>query len=455
MSNNVVTPVLAKEVSPVNIKTLHPGPLNLLRNLPGMVRDPLGFLEAQAHQHGDMVNLLGKKIYLVNHPDLIEAVLVGTNRAFIKGINTGSPDKAPTLAGNGLVVSEGAYWLRQRRLAQPAFRRECIAGYGSAMVDYTSQMLDGWQDGQTREIHQDMMRVTLEIVAHCLFNADLRDEVDAIGELLAVAMDALVDPALMLPFPSKRKKQAEQNLARLDKAIYRLIEQREASQEDVGDLLSMLLAARDEDGSHMTPKQVRDELITMIIAGHETTAVSLTWAWWLLAQHPAVEEQLAAEVNSVLAGRVPLLSDLAALPYTDAVIKETMRLYPPVWAMARLVTQDTELAGLRLKKGARVVTSQWVMHRDPRYWEAPAEFRPARWLNGLEKQLPRYAYFPFGGGPRVCIGQSFAQMEAVLMLATIAQRYRLTLAEGQTVRPRVGVTLRPKGGLRVVTQQRS
>lgn len=258
----------------------------------------------------------------------------------------------------------------------------------------------------------------------------------------------ILPPALRhIPVPAMiRVKRA---VRELDEIVDRIIRQRRAGGEDTGDLLSMLMAARDEDGSGMTDRQLRDEILTFLLAGHETTAVSLSWTWYLLSQHPEVEQKLREELTQVLGGRAPRLEDLPRLPYTDKVVKESMRLYPPAWSLARTVTKEVELGGYRLPVGANVVMSQWILHRDPRFFEQPEQFNPGRWTAEAAQRLPRFAYFPFGGGPRLCIGASFAMMEANLLLAAIAQRFQLRLAPGHSVAALPSITLRPRYGMRM------
>jgi cytochrome P450 len=254
--------------------------------------------------------------------------------------------------------------------------------------------------------------------------------------------------------PTLRNIRAALATRRLDKIMYRIIGQRRIAGRDAGDLLSMLLHAQDEDGSRMTDRQLRDEVITLFLAGHETTALTLSWTWWLLAQHPQTEAKVHVELDAVLGGRTPTLEDLPKLRYLDRVITESMRLYPPAWGMARLAIEDAEIGGYKIRKGCGVSLSQWVVHRDPRWYESPEEFRPERWEGDLLKRLPRFAYFPFGGGPRQCIGNSFALMEAALILATIAQKFRLRLVPGHTVAPLASITLRPRHGIRVTLEAR-
>ncbi len=449
---------LQSQISNLKSLALPPGPKSrfLIGNFPFGSRDLLGLITSWARQYGDIFyyRAFHFRVYFLNHPDYIEYVLVTHNRNFIKGRGLQANRR---LFGNGLLTSEGDFWLRQRRLAQPAFHRDRIAAYGEVMVAYTERMLSTWQDGERRDIHQDMMRLTLEIVAKALFDADVAARVDEVSSALEVLMQENSGGRMLLPLlrrlPTPGNLRYGRAVERLDRIIYDIIRQRRASGRDAGDLLSMLLHAQDEDGSRMTDRQLRDEAMTLILAGHETTAIALSWTWYLLAQHPEVEAKLLAELCQVLGGRSPRVQDLPRLPYTEMVVKESMRLYPPAYAMARIALEDCEMGGYRVHAKASLVMSQWVMHRDPRYYEEPERFNPERWVNGLEKRLPKFAYFPFGGGPRLCIGAPFAMMEAVL-LATIAPRFRLSLAPDHPVEILPTITLRPKHGIHVVLHRR-
>jgi cytochrome P450 len=420
-------------------------------------RDPLAFLPDAVRTYGDVVGLrfFTYRIYFLNHPDAIEDVLVNQARKFVKGRVL---QKNKRLFGAGLLTSEGEFWLRQRRLSQPAFHRARIATYAEAMVDYAAKLASSWKDGERRDIHTEMMRLTLQIVGKTLFGIELDREVQEVGHALEALMELnsnfrrLIMVPAWLPTPTNIK--AEMAIRRLDKIIYRIIAERRASRIDNGDLLSMLLRAQDDDGSRMTDEQLRDEALTLFLAGHETTAVALSWTWWLLAQHPEVEKKLHAELNSILAGRNPTIEDLPALRYTERIVTESMRLYPPAWGMARLALEDVEVAGYPLEKGWGVSFAQWIVHRDPRWYESPEEFRPERWEGDLAKRIPRYAYFPFGGGSRQCIGNSFAMMETTLVLATIAQRFRFKLVPEHPVVPIASITLRPRYGIKVVLEKR-
>ena len=400
--------------------------------------------------YGDIVTMryYNFRVYFVSHPDYIEQVLVTDNRKFIKGRIL---RKNKQLFGNGLLTSEGDFWLRQRRLAQPAFHRVRIATYAETMARFASRMANEWRGGEERDIHAEMMRLTLSIVAKTLFDADVDREAKRVGHALEAIMNLNSDfrKLILTPtwLPTPRKIRATIATAKLNRIIYRFIDERRTSGVDNGDLLSMLLAARDDDGSRMTNRQLRDEAITIFLAGHETTANALSWTWMLLAQNPNVEAKLHEELDRVLGGRAPTVEDLANLRYTGQVVTESMRLYPPAWGMARVAIDDTEIAGYPIAKGCGVSLAQWVVHRDPRWFDAPTEFRPERWEGDLLKRIPRFAYFPFGGGPRQCIGNNFAVMEASLLLATLAQRFRISLTPGREIIPSASITLRPKTGI--------
>jgi cytochrome P450 len=419
--------------------------------------DPLKYFTGIIREYGDLVGLriFNFRILLLNHPDHIEDVLVNHPRKFIKGRVLQANKR---VFGRGLLTSEGDFWLRQRRLAQPAFHRARIAGYASTMVEYTERLLHEWQDGEERDIHKEMMRLTLHIVGKTLFDADVEGDAQDIGKSMELLLEFGADfrRTLFVPqwLPTPTNIRVDRAIRQIEKVLYRMIAEKRASSRDAGDLLSMLLAAQDEDGSRMTDKQLRDEAITLFLAGHETTANTLSWTWWLLAQNPAVEAKLHAELRNVLAGRAPSLDDLPKLVYTNYIITESMRLYPPAWGTARTAIDDHEIAGYAVPKGSGVSFAQWTVHRDARWYDAPEEFRPERWEGDLLKRLPRFAYFPFGGGPRQCIGNSFALMEAALILATIAQQYRFRLVEGHPVVPLASITLRPRHGIRVVMESR-
>ncbi|WP_422929451.1 cytochrome P450 [Singulisphaera sp. PoT] len=422
-------------------------------------RDRLGFLEECSRTYGDVVSfrLAHHPIIVVNHPDQIEEVLVTNNKHYIKHF---ALRMTKSTLGNGLLTSEGEFWRRQRRLSQPAFHRERIAASADMMVAFTERMLEGWRDGQTRDIQNDMMQVTLQIVAKALFDADVSGESADASEAMEFVLrcfTARVGKIIRLPefIPTPVNIRLRRAIKSLDSIIFRVIEERRASGADRGDLLSMLLQAHDEDdGGGMTDRQLRDELMTLFMAGHETTANTLGWALYLISLHPEVESRLHAELDSVLGDRLPTLSDLPKLPYTENVISETLRLYPTVWLLGREAIVPTEVGGYPVPVGTTIYMSQWVLHRDPRFFDDPLSYRPERWENQLSKRIPRYAYFPFGGGPRICIGNTFALMESALILATIARRFRLSLSPGAKITPLPTMTLRADGGIPMVVEAR-
>jgi len=424
------------------------GPLN---------NNPLEYFTKVAREYGDVAGLrvLNFKTVFINHPSLIEEVLVTNARKYSKGRVLRANRH---VFGEGLLTSEGDFWLRQRRLAQPAFHRARIASYAATMVDYTERMVQGWRGGEERDAHQEMMRLTLEIVAKTLFDADVERDAQEVGKSLELLLEigANFRRTIFVPhwLPTPTNLRVRREVKQIEKILYRIIAERRASGRDAGDLLSMLLSAQDEDGSRMTDRQLRDETITLFLAGHETTASTLSWTWWLLARHPEVEAKLHAELDAVLGDRAPTLDDLPKLRYTGQVITESLRLYPAAWGMARLAVEDHEIAGYAVTKGMGVAMAQWVVHRDPRWYDAPEEFRPERWEDDLLKRLPRFAYFPFGGGPRQCIGNAFALMEAALILATIARKFRLLLVANHPVVPLASITLRPRHGVRVTLESR-
>jgi cytochrome P450 len=440
-------------------KKFPPGPNEGLKRWSlGMLDDnPLKYFSKLAREYGDVagIRILNFGTIFINHPDIIEEVLVTNARKYSKGRVLRANRH---VFGEGLLTSEGEFWLRQRRLAQPAFHRARIASYAATMVEYTQRMLEGWRGGEELDAHQEMMRLTLRIVGKTLFDADVERDAKDVGKSLEMLLEigANFRRTIFVPhwIPTPTNLRMKREVAQIEKILYRIIGERRASGRDAGDLLSMLLAAQDEDGSRMTDKQLRDETITLFLAGHETTASTLSWAWWLLAKNPKVEAKLHAELDAVLGDRAPSLDDLANLPYTGHVITEVLRLYPAAWGLARLAVEDHELAGYPLTKGMGVAMAQWVVHRDPRWYDVPEEFRPERWEGDLLKRLPRFAYFPFGGGPRQCIGNAFALMEAALVLATIAQRFRLRLVANHPVVPLASITLRPRHGVRVMLERR-
>ena len=438
---------------------LPPGPKGrpISGNLPEYARDQLGFLTRCAREYGDVVRLrfFNVRLLLLNHPDHIERVLVRDNRNFIKDRGERSGFR---FLGEGLLTSEGDFWRRQRRLAQPAFHRERINAYGETMVGCAQRMLKDWRGGEARDVAGEMSRLTLEVVSKTLFGDVPASEREQVGAALAVILDRFTGGILFkVPekIPTPANLRFRRAVRRLEGVIYGIIERRRRSGEDTADLLSMLLSARDEEtGEGMSDKQLRDEVMTILLAGHETTALNLAWTFHLLAEHPEAEAKLLAELGETLGGRTPNVSDLPGLPYAGAVVKESLRLYPPAWGFGREALAGCEIGGYRVPAGTQVVFSQWVTHRDGRFFGRAGEFAPERWLDGSTDGLPTYAYFPFGGGPRLCIGRQFATLEPVLLLATVARRFRLRRAGGPPVVPQPSLTLRPRGGLRMTLEER-
>lgn len=415
-------------------------------------RDPLGFLMSNARDYGDIVRILFGKWYgfQINHPDDVQQVLVKQAHKFHKSVIYKAT--LSQYLGNGLLISDGDFWKRQRALAQPAFHTQRIHAYADIMAHYAVNMLKGWKDGETRNIAHDMMQLTLYIVAKTLFDADVSQQSDRVAEALEVLLISVIEQSKTIirlpewiPTPARRRKKWSIEL--LHDFTLNVIQQRRNSGDDKGDLLSMLLLSEGENGDRMTDEQVRDEALTIFLAGHETTANALTWTLYLLSQHPDIEAQLYEEVARVLNGRVPTLADVGALRYTEQVLKESMRLYPPAWSFARSALEDIELGDYLLPKRSTFAIVPYVIHRDERWFPQAETFKPERFSPENENSFPRYAYLPFGGGARVCIGNSFAIMEAKIILALIVQQFRLRHIDTHRVIPEPLVTLRPKNGM--------
>ena len=437
-----------------------PGP-NSLFNLAVLRfrRNPLGFLQNLTLNYGDFVafRIMNRQMFFANHPDYIRDVLVTQNSNFGKGR---ALEKAKRILGSGLLTSEGEAHHRQRRLVLPAFHRQRIASYGSVMVEHAARMADDWQEGMPVDISHEMTRLTLGIVAKTLFDADVGKEADEIGEAMTVMLEMF--HLLMYPFaevleklPLPMVRRYERMRLRLDSTIYRIINERRKSGVDRHDLLSMLLLAQDEDdGGKMTDAQVRDEAMTLFLAGHETTANALSWTFYLLSQNPVAEATLHAELDEIIGSRAPTTEDVARLQYTEKVVSESMRLFPPAWGIGRRALIDQMIGPYRVPADSIVLLSPFVTQRDPRFFSEPDEFKPERWTAEWKSSLPQFSYFPFGGGPRRCIGEGFAWAEAILVLATLCQRWRVRLDQSKTVEPQALFTLRPRGGIRMRIERR-
>jgi cytochrome P450 len=425
-----------------------------------IARNPLAMMVAMQAEHGDIAHwrIGPQDIYLFSHPDLIRDVLVTNQKNFHKSCGL---ERARRLLGNGLLTSEGEFHLRQRRLAQPAFHRQRIASYADTMIDYAGRAGARWRDGESVDMHTEMMRLTLGIVARTLFDADVDKEAAEIGAALTTAFESFNIAMLpftelleKLPLPAVRRFNAARDV--LDRTIYRMIEERRNSRTDRGDLLSMLLLATDTegDGSGMSDLQLRDEALTIFLAGHETTANALTWTWYLVSRNPAVEAKLHAEVDRVIGDRPPRYEDLPALPYTRMVLSESMRLYPPAWAIGRRALEPFEARGYTIPKRAVILMSQYIVHRLGEYFPDPERFEPDRWTPDAQASRPKFSYFPFGGGARVCIGEQFAWMEGVLLIAALSRKWRMRLEPGHPVEVQPLITLRPKHGMRMTVHKR-
>lgn len=436
---------------------LPPGPegLPVVGNVLQFRRDQLAFVRGVQRAFGDVATIyLGKfPLVLFSNPEHVRYFLVEnarnfTNREFAWSLRR--------LLGDGLLTIDGDFHRQQRRLVQPAFHKKRVESYAAVMVQHTSEMLDEWQPHARVDIAREMQELTLRIVAKTLFDVDLKTESRGLGQAFSDVIENPLDQPyslrslpINLPFMPYGKHMAGR--AKLDAYVYDLIESRRAEGRDTGDVLSMLLSAHDEDVT-MTNTQVRDQAMTLFAAGHETTSNALAWTFYLLSQNPPVREKLQAELARVLSGRAPAVDDLLNLPYLEWVLNESLRMYPPAWSQGRRAREAFELAGYTFPAGTMVMFSQWVLHYLPAVWGDPENFRPERWdpVNG--QKVPQGAYFPFGAGPRMCIGAPFAQLEARLLLATILQRYEPRLVPGFPVLTGPRVTLRPKHGIHMTLQ---
>jgi cytochrome P450 len=473
-------------------RKLPPGPPGwpILGNIPFPGADWLAGFERAARNFGDVVyfQFIHVPMILLVHPDAIESVLLTNPANFFKSRDYRALAK---VLGNGLLTSEGEAWRAQRKMLQPAFRRENILSYAPVMMDCAERMLARWSDGESRDLHQEMMTLTLDIVGRALFGTDVLSSAGRVGSALETAMKQftrIAGWAFLLPenFPVPGSWRMRRATRQLDEVIYGIIRERRTHAQRSGagnssDLLGTLLEVRDDEDRPLSDLQLRDNLMTLFLAGHETTAIALSWTWYLLATNPDVERKLHAELSEVLCGRAPAAADLPRLPYTEMVIKESMRLYPPAWGIGRNSREDFEVGGYLLPAHTNIFMLQWVTQRDPRWYSEPESFLPERWTedtmrNGELKnqetpgqfmanasvqsyaaqnqKRPRFAYFPFGGGPRVCIGAGLAMMEATLLLATIAQSYKFKLVPDHPIELFPSVTLRPRYGINAVLEKR-
>jgi cytochrome P450 len=432
-----------------------------------MLRDAAQFLLRAHASYGDVVRLrLGPRTaFALFHPDHIYHVLVKHRENYTK--QSRGYVKLRHVLGNGLLTSEGDFWLRQRRLLQPAFAPVRLAGFAAAMVSATEEMAKSWEPaaglGEAIDVADEMMRLTMRIVGETLLGTDVTSEASDVGAALALVIDE-VSRRIHTPWnflerlPVASNRRYERALQRLDLAVQKIIDEHRAQPARASrsqDLLTMLMAARDEEtGTQMSDKQLRDEVMTFFLAGHETTAKALTWTFYLLSQHVGVRSRLEREVETVLGSRSATAEDLPKLSYAKLVIQESMRLFPPVWAVARMTMQDDQIGDVTIPAGSPVLLSQYVTHRHRGFWDNPEGFDPDRFLPDRSEGRHPYAYFPFGAGPRICIGNHFAMLESVLILATITSRWSLNLIPGRPVIPESRVTLRPKHGLFMAPEPR-
>ena len=440
-----------------------PGPKGhfIFGNLAAVSHDWLGFYSRCAKEYGDVVQLryLHVPICLVLHPRDIEYVLVTNSGNFTKSADYRALAR---VLGKGLLTNEGKAWQHQRGLIQPAFRRENILSYAPVMTRAASRLLASWSSGESRNVHEDMMAVTLQIVAQCLFGAEVTGVAERVGKAMQIVTDRFIadaSQALLLPFdlPDFLAPVRRRAIRDLDKIIKGIICERRTLNQPRGDLLDTLLSVRDSEGQPMSDNQLRDEVMTLFLAGHETTAIALSWTCLLLAEHPRIEAKLIEELRTVLGDREPAAEDVPLLRYTEMILKESMRLYPAVWGIGRRALRDCEIGGYRVAAGTNIFIFQSLTQRDPRFFSNPNAFDPERWREDPVRsgKVPRFAYFPFGGGPRVCVGASFAMLEATLLLAMIQQKFHLDLVPGHPVRPVPSVTLRPKHGIHVAVLRRA
>jgi cytochrome P450 len=432
-----------------------PGGLKL-----GFSTDPIGTLMDASKKYGDIffISVGRNKLYLINNPTYINEMYTIHHKDVVKGPQF---QRAKRVLGEGLLTSEGEFHHRERRLMQPTFHHERIVSYAKIMTEYIQMMCDQWKEGETLDIHEEMTSVAMRIVAKCLFGTDIKDAKD-VGVALSETIeyfDKLASPfgGIMNKLHLTNYDKYEQALKKLNDTVYAIIQEKRKSNQRTGDLLSMLLDAVDAEGTgRMTDEQLRDETMTLFLAGLETTSNALTWAWYLLASNPRAEKKLHDELDRVFPdGRYPTAEDYPKLEYTAKVFKEALRMYPPVWGLGRRTLNDITLGDYFIPAGSIVMLSQYVMHHDPRYYDKPDEFNPDRWTPEMQQKLPKYAYFPFGGGPRGCIGEPFAWMEAVLVLSSVARRWKMNLAKGNNVKMWPRITLRPRNPMTMDISRRA
>ena len=431
----------------------------LLGNTAEYVRSPLDFLSGTAAKYGDVVPLrfVHLRAALLSNPDYVEHVLVKTRGNFVRG-NAFRMPLARRIFGNGLFNSEGSDWQAQRMRMQPAFSSASLKSYVPNIVRCAEELTAAWQDGETRDLHAEMAHLALRILARSLFSVDTEARKMDLDHAMRVIVDVFASPGFLFDnyLPTANHRRFEKAVQCLETLAYELLlERRRSGGGQQQDLLSLLLGRGPNGEPSCRDEEIRDQIITFLMAGHETTAVALSWTWYLLSEHPEVEARMLQEIAQVLGGRTPRAEDVIRLEFTSSVLQESMRLYPPVWALIQKPVQAFDLDGYHVKAGTQVMVSQWVTHRDPRYFADPASFLPEIWTAQVSGRPHRCAYFPFGAGPRICIGRTFATMEAILILATIAPKFQFRTAPGYSVTPSPLLTLRPQGGLKMTIAARN
>lgn len=422
--------------------------------------DPLAFALDNARRFGNMAfyRVGPLRVYQLNCPELVREILVEHPEKFHKARFIKRAFQP--FAGQGLLTIDGDLWKRRHKLIQPAFHHNELARYSQIMVAHALRLMDSFRDGEVREMNAEMMKLTLSVVVKSLFGAEFSSEAEETGTLMTAVLRAVnerLSSAVQIPswVPTRRNLQEKRALARIEGMLRSLIEERRRSPDRRNDLLSVLLAAVDEEsGVGLSDKQLRDEMLTLFVAGHETTANALTWTWYLLSKHPSVEAKLIAELDRVLGDRPPTVADLRQLPYTEMVVRESLRLYPPAPGFAREPTENVRIGGFEIPSGSLLAVNTYALHREARFFGDPERFDPERFAAGWEERIPRYAYLPFGGGPRVCIGNGFAMMEARLIIATMTRKWQFLLEPEQHIVPVQLVTLRPKNGIRMKLKRR-
>lgn len=428
-------------------------------HLPGFLYDKLGFLSRCAADYGDVVKLrIGEPTFLLSHPDDIKHVLVLNPDNYVKTPRLISP-RGKRLSGMGLLTSGGRAHLKQRRMMQPVFYRKTVESFLQTITEGICNMLGRWTEGMELDLCHEMMELAQRNIVKTVLGSDADDEMSALLDAITIRR-LYMEHVFFSPFPewvpSRIGWAYGKAMHRIDNIVYRAIHARRARRTGDEDMLSLLLRAKYDDGTVMTDQQVRDEAVTLFITGYETIGEALTWSSYLLSQHPAVEAKIIAEVDEVLGGRLPSAEDFPRLGYTGMVLAESMRLYPPTWIFIRIAQQEDKLpSGATIPAGSKIYLCQYVTHRHPRYFPDPERFNPERFTETTKKERPQFAYFPFGGGARVCIGEHFAKMEGTLVLAMIAQKFKLALVPGQTIVPEPKMTLRPRNAIRMRVSWRS